>query len=450
MNNLDALLQSITKRADAQTARSAGQSVEAGDVSGEAADQPAFDALLRTFSNGGMQGKAPAPGQSEGGARLPILNPGAAAQTVGISEGRLQESRDDEPTSGQEAAPDNLVNDRLFGSEAFLLPQAGPQTSGIMSLQGGPAGRTEAGVKQSPSLLDLIRIPTEEMKDTPSLQELGVPSSRKASVLHQEAHFKPIFAEVAQPVAKPLGSPMAQVMPGTEVAVQGPDIAGDPEVTGSLESDGLLSQKSGETHAQSATVSNEKGSLDASQSNSVIQRIADSIVADAKRSAPEASVRSHRPEYAIPTQVKASDGVLRVLDIQLRPAELGLVTVKMRLSGDTLEMELHASRSETADLLRKDSETLSNLLRTSGYRPDVITIHASGLDAPQQDNGFSQRQASMSHAGSQFGGSHGGGAGHDRQPERGADEIGESNQGGRRNEAREISAGNRSADDLYL
>jgi flagellar hook-length control protein FliK len=54
--------------------------------------------------------------------------------------------------------------------------------------------------------------------------------------------------------------------------------------------------------------------------------------------------------------------------------ELGLVTIKMRLSGDSLEMELQVEKQETADLLRNDAEKLSSLLRTSGYRPDVINI----------------------------------------------------------------------------
>jgi len=74
---------------------------------------------------------------------------------------------------------------------------------------------------------------------------------------------------------------------------------------------------------------------------------------------------------------RASGGVLRVLSLQLNPVELGLVTVKMRLSGDSLEMELQVEKQETAELLRNDAEKLSSLLRTSGYRPDVINIQTA-------------------------------------------------------------------------
>jgi flagellar hook-length control protein FliK len=86
---------------------------------------------------------------------------------------------------------------------------------------------------------------------------------------------------------------------------------------------------------------------------------------------------------------KASAGALRVLDLQLKPAELGLVTIRMRLSGDSIEMEIQAESEETADLLKTDTEKLSNLLRMSGYRPDMITIQST--EAASHDRSSFQR-----------------------------------------------------------
>jgi flagellar hook-length control protein FliK len=86
---------------------------------------------------------------------------------------------------------------------------------------------------------------------------------------------------------------------------------------------------------------------------------------------------------------RASGGVLRVLSLQLNPVELGLVTIKMRLSGDSLEMELHVEKQETAELLRNDTERLSSLLRTSGYKPDVINIQTT--ETPNHDRNSFQR-----------------------------------------------------------
>jgi flagellar hook-length control protein FliK len=86
---------------------------------------------------------------------------------------------------------------------------------------------------------------------------------------------------------------------------------------------------------------------------------------------------------------RASGGVLRVLSLQLNPVELGLVTIKMRLSGDSLEMELQVEKQETAELLRNDAERLSSLLRTSGYKPDVINIQTA--EATNHDRNSFQR-----------------------------------------------------------
>lgn len=90
---------------------------------------------------------------------------------------------------------------------------------------------------------------------------------------------------------------------------------------------------------------------------------------------------------SVPTAAEASlkagmDGPLRILTIQLRPDDLGTVLVRMRLRGDQLEMSLHASREETAALLRSDTGALDGLLRSAGYQPDIITIGAGRVDAP--------------------------------------------------------------------
>lgn len=108
-----------------------------------------------------------------------------------------------------------------------------------------------------------------------------------------------------------------------------------------------------------------------------LQHIAGAILDDAKGLSETQHSGFHSDGLNRVATAKASGGVLRVLNLQLKPAELGLVTIKMRLSGDNLEMEIQAETEETAELLRNDAEKLSNLLRGSGYRPDVINIQSA-------------------------------------------------------------------------
>lgn len=106
---------------------------------------------------------------------------------------------------------------------------------------------------------------------------------------------------------------------------------------------------------------------------------------------------------------KASDGPLKILHIKLEPNDLGEVSVKMRLVGDSLEIRLEASRAETADLLTRDKDMLHRLLRTSGYSPDVVTIQAVGDTASSQSSngqagqngGASAHNPAPSHGGAQ-------------------------------------------------
>lgn len=68
------------------------------------------------------------------------------------------------------------------------------------------------------------------------------------------------------------------------------------------------------------------------------------------------------------------EGPLRLLTLQLHPADLGVVLVRMRLRDGRIEMSLHAAREETATLLREGGEVLADLLRQGGYQPERVTI----------------------------------------------------------------------------
>lgn len=75
------------------------------------------------------------------------------------------------------------------------------------------------------------------------------------------------------------------------------------------------------------------------------------------------------------------DGPLRVLRIQLRPEDLGIVTVELRLTDGQLETHLRASRPETAALLQRDAAVLTDLLQRSNHRAEVTVEPARPADA---------------------------------------------------------------------
>jgi hypothetical protein len=70
---------------------------------------------------------------------------------------------------------------------------------------------------------------------------------------------------------------------------------------------------------------------------------------------------------------------LKKLTLALHPAELGLVTVRLRASGQTLDVSVTAERAETHALLTSQRDVLARMLESSGLSVDDITMQvASG------------------------------------------------------------------------
>jgi flagellar hook-length control protein FliK len=108
--------------------------------------------------------------------------------------------------------------------------------------------------------------------------------------------------------------------------------------------------------------------------------------------------------HADPATGTAPDGPLRVLRIQLRPEELGTVTVELRLANGQLETHLRASRPETAALLQRDAAILTDLLKQAHHQADVTVAQARPADAGGSAEGApSQGQSSFANGGARPG-----------------------------------------------
>ncbi|MDO9428526.1 MAG: flagellar hook-length control protein FliK, partial [Methylobacterium sp.] len=125
------------------------------------------------------------------------------------------------------------------------------------------------------------------------------------------------------------------------------------------------------------------------------RQVAEAVAAELARPSATAGAAATTP---------GGEGPLRLLTIQLRPMDLGTVLVRMRLRDGQLEMSLHASRAETAALLRQDGALLADLLRQSGYQPDGVTIGANEAGGAPQGDGGRQNSGAPFQAGGQAGG----------------------------------------------
>lgn len=80
------------------------------------------------------------------------------------------------------------------------------------------------------------------------------------------------------------------------------------------------------------------------------------------------------------TAKPGADAPVKVLLIQLQPADLGTVTVRMSLKEDVLELHIEASQQETAQRLQQDQDSLSKVLRSAGYLIDGVAIRVTEPD----------------------------------------------------------------------
>jgi hypothetical protein len=68
---------------------------------------------------------------------------------------------------------------------------------------------------------------------------------------------------------------------------------------------------------------------------------------------------------------------VKILSLRLEPAHLGAVTLRLRLSGANLGVEVEAEQADTADLLSKDSAALVEKLQASGYSLEQLVIRSA-------------------------------------------------------------------------
>ncbi len=69
--------------------------------------------------------------------------------------------------------------------------------------------------------------------------------------------------------------------------------------------------------------------------------------------------------------------VVRVLEIELEPASLGKVTIRMELKDDVLSLRLETAHREATVVIEKERDKLSNALKSAGYVVDAITAQTA-------------------------------------------------------------------------
>ena len=107
-----------------------------------------------------------------------------------------------------------------------------------------------------------------------------------------------------------------------------------------------------------------------------------------------AAAHAIQREEAQPTGIlaakPAASSVVKVLRLELQPADLGTITIRMSLRQDGLDIRVEANRSDTASMLQRDQDSLAKLLTSAGYRIDGLAVVAAQTDGAAVADGRSQ------------------------------------------------------------
>jgi chemotaxis protein MotD len=96
----------------------------------------------------------------------------------------------------------------------------------------------------------------------------------------------------------------------------------------------------------------------------------------------------------------SSEGVVKVLSIELKPANLGAVTVRIALKDNTVKVHIEAQRGETLAVIERERDALESALKSAGYTVDGISAAPQG----ELSRGLGVSPAAATDAGIQQGG----------------------------------------------
>ncbi|MDF2810260.1 MAG: hypothetical protein K0S56_1291 [Microvirga sp.] len=429
MSKLDMMLQNVVRRTDSQSA--ASSSSNGADAEIGAATRDTFGAVLSELS-----------GKDQGGDGVAHAFGGRG----GLQEAAVTVETPEESTTESLTlqAPEQSGTDRLVGellktvlvdngaglNHSQPVPPASSATQKVLSELLPQIADRVSGIQNQTS--DTTNVKTVRSGiQLPGLmpdQERALNSSGAALnviVRQQEAHFRPIVEGFT---TKPVFGD-GNLNTGSSVAQDGSSdafasvvlrsdakqtkIADSPDLGLELSRSDAVSPKTSASlpearsnqsaanalgpameisaKAEAATKSEGPPSL----APAMLERIAGAIVDEVKPVASSLGRSLPADGVAFVATARASEAVVRLLNIQLHPADLGLVTIKLQLSGDNLQMDVQVSNEETARMLKHDSERLTALLRASGYRTEAINIHSGHTEPAQLDPVQSQRQQSL-------------------------------------------------------
>jgi chemotaxis protein MotD len=270
--------------------------------------------------------------------------------------------------------------------DAFVLPKTPPADSATPKEAprdlraavsgGGTAGQFVSVLSQETHIAPaVLSLPTQGVRDRAGRAIIADEGAAPGQATEQAGRAQPSARMGFLAAAKPLG-------PSPD---QPPSIVKPPsEQGGSRNAEGELGSSASATDRTVAGMANEPPRA-AGPAPLPAHQIAGQIVAAA-----HVIQREEAQATGALAATPLSPPVVKILRLELQPADLGTITIRLSLKEDGLDIRVEASRYDTACMLQRDQDSLAKLLTTAGYRIDGMAVVATPTDGAGVPDGRSQ------------------------------------------------------------
>ncbi|KJC38387.1 flagellar hook-length control protein FliK [Bradyrhizobium sp. LTSP849] len=369
----------------------------AGATGAKSADDSSFNDLLHTVSN--MAKRALNDQGSEATAKAGAMRPRLAQlterdtpkdETVDerTEKTKSSDKRDPVDQAAKVDVPNRLSLPAIVGQELAAAPAVTVQTPQLSSDKKETSARDE---QPSTAKREVQSIGGAKAATADVVRSAAVPSTAAPSTAARPA------ADASGARPQPAGGARAaatqQAMPqGSETQSEAmPATSGFEAVTANVERAAKSAGRDALPETTKVTVVQQETHLPPVPQFSAIQQVANAVVSELKSSPAAAS--SAMADLAA-SQSNAPDQPVKILTVNLEPAALGNVTVRLRLVGTEVSVHLAAERKDTSLMLDQQRDQIRDVMQSAGYVADVAPVQHGSLDRFQAGSGQSQPQLS--------------------------------------------------------
>jgi chemotaxis protein MotD len=298
------------------------------------------------------------------------------------------------PQASIEAALPAGLAEQLAASQPAPQAQNVPQTPRRMPAPPRTDAAASFAALTDP---DASQQPAQTAASTPAA--VSVPPSPAAPTVMQPPE-PPAAAKPADPAAQPRQMPSAQLTDSAAAPAALEDLSME-QIEGAGRRDGPAASPERQRDTP-MVVTRQETALPPAGQPPIAHQAAERIIAELQSL--DNTAPTDRTQLARQAEAAAP---VRTLQIQLQPADLGVLTVKMTLRDQMLDIKLEAVEHRTARILEADREKLTEILRSAGYALDGVTVQISSPEKPVpafhamagQPGGGQAQQGAQSHPG---------------------------------------------------